>query len=207
MNASVLNSNVLVLNRHYMALRVVNIRRAISLLYQQLAEVVSVEDDRYSGYDFEGWKELSELRAQFEPDRHDWIRTVRFQITVPRIVRLLFYDRLPRSEVKLNRRNLFARDRNKCQYCGKVYSSSELSLDHIIPRSHGGGTNWENLVCACLRCNIRKGGRTPEQAHMHLVKKPIKPPRNPILALRLGSPKYACWQTFLDHAYWSVELK
>lgn len=206
-----LSCNVLVLNRLYMAIRVVSARRAFSLLLRNLAEVVSVEDtpngSGYMSYDMVSWIELSALKAQLERENHDFVRTVRFEIAVPRIIRLLGYDRLPRQDVKLNRRNIYARDHSTCQYCGKKFSTQELSLDHVIPRSLGGKTTWDNLVCACVYCNARKGGRTPHQAHMQLHKLPVKPKRNPVINLRLGSDKYASWKHFLDHAYWSVELK
>jgi hypothetical protein len=92
-----LDCNVLVLNKHYMAIRIVCARRAFSLLFRELAEVVSFEQGRYSNYDFENWCEVSQLRRDFEPDGHDWISTVNFYVAVPRIIRLLFYDRLPRG--------------------------------------------------------------------------------------------------------------
>jgi 5-methylcytosine-specific restriction endonuclease McrA len=209
MNAatSALSCNVLMLNRLYMAVRVINVRRAMSLLYQDLAEVVSVEDGKYLSYDFESWVEVSEAKRRFEPEQHDWIRTVRFHIAVPKIVRLLVYDKLPRTAVKLNRRNLFARDQSRCQYCGRRYPTSELSLDHVVPRSHGGTNSWDNIVCACVRCNVRKGGRTPEQAGMALVARPKRPHRSPVLSIKLSESKYASWKQFLDFAYWDVELK
>lgn len=202
-----LDCNVLVLNRHYMAIRIVGARRAFSLLCRELAEVVSLEEDRYSNYDFESWCELSQLRREFEPDGHDWVSTVNFHIAVPRIIRLLFYDRLPRTEVKFNRRNIFARDKNSCQYCGKRFPTSELSLDHVVPRSMGGIAVWTNIVCACAKCNVRKGGRTPKQAGMTLIQKPIRPKHNPLVHIHLGHERYHSWKQFLDHAYWSVELK
>jgi 5-methylcytosine-specific restriction endonuclease McrA len=202
-----LDCNVLVLNKHYMAIRIVGARRAFSLLFRELAEVVSVEQGTYSNYDFQSWCEVSELKRNFEPDGHDWVSTVNFHIAVPRIIRLLFYDRLPRSEVKLNRRNIFARDKNRCQYCGRKYPTSELSLDHVIPRSMGGKSVWQNMVCACTECNVRKGGRTPKQAGLTLVQKPIRPKRNPLVHVHLGHQRYRSWKQFLDHAYWSVELK
>lgn len=204
---SALDCNVLVLNKHYMAIRIVGARRAFSLLFRQLAEVVYVEEGKYSNYDFQSWCEASQFKRQFEPDGHDWVSTVNFYIAVPRIIRLLFYDRLPRNEVKLNRRNLFARDKNRCQYCGRRQPTSELSLDHIIPRSMGGKTVWENIVCACTECNVKKGGLTPKQAGLTLIRKPEKPKHNPLLHIHLGHQRYRSWKQFLDHAYWSVELK
>ncbi|MFG0252614.1 MAG: HNH endonuclease [Phycisphaerales bacterium JB038] len=202
-----LQAKVLVLNKLYMALRVISARRAFTMLCRGMAEVINVEDGKYIAYDFESWSEVSELRQQFEAENYDWVRTVRFDLAVPKIIRLLGYDRLPRQQVKLNRRNIYARDRNRCQYCGKHFPSSELSIDHVVPRSQGGPHVWENVVCACTRCNARKGGRTPEQAHMKLFRKPYRPKRNPAVQLRLGQDKYASWKTFLDNAYWSVELK
>jgi 5-methylcytosine-specific restriction endonuclease McrA len=202
-----LDCSVLVLNKHYMAIRVVGAKRAFSLLCRDLAEVVSYEQGTYANYDFKSWCEVSQCRREFEPNGHDWVATVNFDIAVPRIIRLLFYDRLPRGEVKFNRRNIFARDRNSCQYCGKRFPTSELSLDHVVPRSAGGGATWENIVCACMRCNVKKGGRTPKQAHMALIQKPVKPRRNPLIHVHLGYDRYRSWKQFLDHAYWSVELK
>lgn len=204
---SALDCSVLVLNKHYMAIRIVGARRAFSLLFRHLAEVVSLEEGRYSNYDFHGWCEVSQFRRQFEPDGHDWVSTVNFYIAVPRIIRLLFYDRLPQNDVKFNRRNIFARDKNRCQYCGRRFPTTELSLDHIIPRSLGGKSVWENIVCACTDCNIKKGGRTPKEARMTLVQKPAKPRHNPLVHIHLGQSRYRSWQQFLDHAYWSVELK
>jgi len=202
-----LDAKVLVLNKLYMAIRVISAKRAFTMLARGLAEVIQVDDGRYSNYDFSSWAELSELRAQFEAEKHDWVRTVRVAIAVPRVIRVLGYDRLPAQSVKLNRRNLFARDRNQCQYCGYHFPTSELSIDHVLPRSLSGGDSWENLVCSCIKCNARKGGRTPEQAHMKLIRRPVMPKRNPLIALRMGQDRYASWKAFLDHAYWSVELK
>lgn len=206
-SVTVLNSNVLVLNKHYMALRVVSVRRAFSLLFRELAQVISVEDGRYCTYDFQSWAEISQLKKEFEPDAHEWIHTVKFELAVPRIIRLLFYDKLPRQEVKFNRRNIFARDHNRCQYCGKKFPTSELSLDHVIPRSQGGKSTWDNIVCCCLQCNVKKGGKTPHQAGMKLIANPQKPKRSPILSLKLSTNRYASWKEFLDQAYWTVELK
>lgn len=203
----VLDGKVLVLNKLYMAIRVISARRAFTMLWSDLAEVIQVENGQYLSYSFSTWSELAAYQREYEAEKHDWVRSVRFEIAVPRVIRLLGYDRLPAQTVKLNRRNLFARDRNTCQYCGRHFATSDLSIDHVLPRSLGGGDSWENLVCACIRCNARKGGRTPEQASMKLIRRPIMPKRNPLIQLRLGQSKYSSWKAFLDHAYWSVELK
>lgn len=202
-----LASSVLVLNRLYMAIHVINVRRAFSLLAKDLAEVIHIEDGQYANYNFESWREISEMRASFKEPHDDWVRSVNFEIQAPRVIRLFSYDRLPRQTVRFNRRNLFARDGNRCQYCGKRFPTSELSIDHVVPRSRGGDTTWENVVCSCVRCNVRKGGRTPDEAQMRLVKAPVKPKRSPLVMLKLGNPKYESWKMFLDTAYWTVDLK
>jgi 5-methylcytosine-specific restriction endonuclease McrA len=206
--STALDSSVLVLNKLFMAIHIISVRRAFCLLAKELAEVVSLEDGQYATYDFETWREVSEYRAKnFRKEDDDWVRTTSSPIQVPRIIRLIGYDRLPRQTVKFNRRNIFARDNNQCQYCGKKFPTSELSLDHVIPRSQGGQTTWENIVCACVACNVRKGGRTPREASMALIRKPEKPKRSPLLNLKLTNSKYQSWRSFLDSAYWSVELK
>jgi len=204
---SALYSDVLVLNKHYAAIRVIPAREAFCLLFRKTAEVLAVEDGGYYTYDFDSWRELSELRAQYERAEHEWIRCVQFDLAVPRIVRLIAYDHLPRREVKFTRRNIYARDNSRCQYCGKRYATSELSLDHVVPKSRGGRASWTNIVCCCVKCNCKKGGRTPHEAHMKLVTRPVKPRRSPAVTIRLTSRKYASWKQFLSEAYWNVELR
>src|SRR4051812_40873397 len=203
-----LEASVLVLNKMFMAVHIISVRRAFCLLCKELAEVVSLEEGQFTTYDFATWRELSEYRAKhFRQADDDWVRTVTSEIQVPRVIRLLAYEKLPKQTVKFNRRNTFARDNNQCQSCGRKFPTAELSLDHVIPRSQGGQSTWENIVCACINCNVRKGGRTPKQAHISLIRKPEKPRRSPVLNLKLTQKKYQSWQSFLDNAYWSVELK
>ena len=202
---SPLNGSVLVLNRFYMAVHVVSVRRSLALLYRELAEVIHVENNQYCNYDFDAWLELGEFisadsdnEQNEQSEEMDWVRSVNFSIQVPRVVRLNFYDKVPQLTLRFNRRNLFARDQNQCQYCGKAFPLSKLSFDHVVPRSHGGQTSWENVVCCCLKCNTRKGDRTPEQSHMPLIKKPVRPRQHPLLSVKMDNPKYAIWRTFLS---------
>ncbi|MFW6161938.1 MAG: HNH endonuclease [Planctomycetota bacterium] len=207
--ASALDASVLVLNKLYMPVQIVRARRAFKLLCREAAEVIAIEEDRFEAHDFDSWCELSALRAEFADrnDPHDYVRTVNLDIRVPRIIRLLVYDRLPRRAVKFNRRNLYARDENRCQYCGKRFHTSELTLDHIVPRSRGGKSTWTNLVCCCVACNTRKGGRLPVEASMALIRRPFKPRRSPVIRLTIRDERYKSWRHFVDEAYWSVELK
>lgn len=193
-----LSASVLVLNRHYLAVHIVGVRRAFCLLLSELAEVIHGEEGTFANHNFESWREISELRALEKSPGDDWIRAVNFEIQVPRVLRLLSYDRMPRHAVRLSRHAIFARDSNICQYCGHRFGASQLSLDHVIPRSRGGMSTWENMVCACLKCNIRKGGRTPREAHMRLVRQPVRPKYNPLIALKLQNPKYASWRTWVN---------
>lgn len=195
--SSVLDTNVLILNRFYMAIRVVNVRRAMTLLYRDCAEVIVMEQDQFASYDFETWCELSQMTSLEKQPDEDYLRAVNFELRVPRIVRLTRFDRLPAQSVRFNRKNLFARDGHRCQYCGQAQPTNKLSLDHVIPRSHGGLTTWENIVCCCLKCNGRKGGRTPQQAKMKLLSRPDRPRFNPLMTESISDPRYACWKTFI----------
>ncbi|MCH2145184.1 MAG: HNH endonuclease [Phycisphaerales bacterium] len=201
-----LQAQVLVLNRVYTAIKIVDARRAFTLLAKQIAEVVALEEGTYRNYDLHSWTDIAELQKELEADAHEWVSTARISIAVPKIIRLLDYDRRPHHDVKLNRRNIYARDESRCQYCGRKHTSKELSLDHVLPRVQGGEDSWTNLVCACVKCNARKGGRTPRQANMRLIREPRKPRRNPAITIRVGAPRYKSWKAFLDEAYWTVEL-
>ena len=191
--------SVLALNRNFAAVHVVSVQRAFCLLWKGSAEVIDLDGGHYMSYDFDGWCENSELKQSLDAcdDTEDWIRAVNYEIQVPRIIRLLSYDRIPRNTVKFNRRNVFLRDEHCCQYCRKRFPRQQLSLDHVHPRSRGGDDSWENVVCACLKCNVRKGGRTPQEAGMALMKPPVKPKRSPLISRQLTHQKYACWGKFL----------
>jgi 5-methylcytosine-specific restriction endonuclease McrA len=205
--AGSLAQSVLVLNRSFVAVHITNVRRAIALLFRRLAEVVDDERGHYAAHTLESWRELSALRSAFRGPHQDWVRAVGYDLEAPRVIRLVACDRGPRQRLRFNRRNVFARDGNQCQYCGAHFPSSELSLDHVVPRSRGGTTAWENIVCACVACNVRKGGRTPPEAGMHLIRHPVKPKRSPLLSIKLGNPKYESWKNFVDNAYWLVDLR
>ncbi|MFI4882152.1 MAG: HNH endonuclease [Phycisphaerales bacterium JB064] len=212
-HACSLDVPVLLLNRNYMALRVITARRAFTLLCKELAEVVHVEGESteasFSNYDFAEWLEVSALQHEIEPTAHDWVRTVQLSIAVPRVIRLLDYDRLPRLQIRLSRRTIFERDSHQCQYCKRYFRSNDLSVDHVLPRARGGGDSWENLVTACIRCNATKGDRTPSEAGMPLARAPKRPAPDSVLS-HLGSgsaitrkpggrrePRYAAWRMFL----------
>lgn len=198
MSGELLGTNVLVLNRFFMAVRVVDVRRAFTLLYRECAEVIDMESGAvFQSYDFESWCELSELTAMDKQPGEEYLQTTRFELRIPRILRLTRFEKMLMQTVRFNRKNLFARDDQTCQYCGRHAPLSQLSMDHVIPRSHGGSTSWENIVCCCLKCNGRKGGRTPKQARMKLLRTPARPRVNPLMVQNVDDPRYASWKTFL----------
>jgi len=188
---------VLVLNRLYQAVQVTGVRRGFRLFYAGRARAVGPD---FATYDFENW---CDLPAGVDDEV---IRTPRRTIRVPRVIQLVHYDRLPRREVRFTRRNIFFRDRNRCQFCGKVFAQRDLNLDHVVPLSRGGSSTWENVVCACVACNSRKGDRMPHEAGMSLVRAPRRPVAHPVLRAGWIGPPYEEWRTFLDEAYWNVEL-
>ena len=195
-----LNTSVLVLNRSYLPIHVTSVRRAFALIYQGIARAV---DEQYQTFDFEGWSQLAVARDA------EAIGTSSGPIRVPRVIVLIAFDRVPKRHVRFSRINIYARDNFTCQYCGVRYPRSELNLDHVIPRSLGGRSTWDNVVCSCLECNRRKGGHTPAQAGLTLRRPPDRPRWTPLMNLMLSSVRYNEWRPFLnlvDASYWNTEL-
>ncbi|MDC0707245.1 HNH endonuclease [Stigmatella sp. ncwal1] len=193
-----IESAVLVLNRNYQPVHVTSVKRAFSLLYQGVAKAI---DDQYKLYEFDDWAALSTTG--------DCIVTVNRAIRVPRVLVLSAYEYLPKGRVRFSRLNIYARDHDTCQYCGRTLPRSELNLDHVDPRCEGGKTTWENVVCSCVPCNLRKGGRTPERAGMKLLRRPFRPRWTPLFRGAIRRVTYREWLPFLrveDASYWNVEL-
>lgn len=194
-----LNSAVLVLNRNFQPIHVTNVKRAFTLLYQGVARAI---DSQYRMYDFTDWAALAATN-------HESIHTVSSMIRVPRVVVLSAYEHLPKGRVRFSRLNIYARDADTCQYCGEKLPRSELNLDHVVPRAQGGKTSWENVVCSCIGCNLKKGGRTPEQAGMVLARRPFRPRWTPFFRGAQRKVTHREWLPFLslaDSSYWNVEL-
>jgi 5-methylcytosine-specific restriction endonuclease McrA len=192
---------VLVLNRAYFPVHVTSVRRAFCLLYAGLARAIN---SRYETFDFTSWSQLSVHSGD------EAVGVVGRMIRVPRVIVLVAYDRVPRRNVRFSRHNIFVRDRNTCQYCGRALPRSELNLDHVVPRSRGGATTWENIVCSCLPCNKRKGGGLPDEVGMRLITLPSRPRWSPEYAFSLRRPVHEEWLPFLnlvDYTYWNLELQ
>ena len=193
---AVLQRPTLVLNRNWQPIRVATVARALILVWNNHARIVDPAD--FQTYD---WSDWSALRPQ---EGELFIQAVSYRLRVPEVVTLTRYDRLPLGKVAFNRRNLFKRDRETCQYCGARPGLDSLTIDHIVPRSRGGTSSWENCVLACLECNKRKADRTPAEAHMPLRKAPVRPVWRPLYARQ--DVKIESWSKFLSEAYWTIEL-
>jgi 5-methylcytosine-specific restriction endonuclease McrA len=171
----------------------------MSLMYQGAAKAI---DEQYRLYEFADWAALSTAV-------HESIATVNHRIRIPRVVVLSAYELLPKGRVRFSRFNIYARDNDTCQYCARQLPRSELNLDHVVPRSQGGKTSWENVVCSCVPCNLKKGGRTPLQAGMALLREPTRPRWTPLFRTAVKRRTYREWLPFLtiaDASYWNVEL-
>ena len=164
MSACVLQRPTLVLNRHWQPVHVAPVQRALVMLWNEAAWVIDPDD--FQLYTWSDWAKLAPREG--EP----FIKTVRFHLRVPEVLALVRHDRARHQTVTFSRRNLFKRDHSTCQYCGCQPGTEELTIDHVIPRSQGGQTTWENCALACVACNARKANRTPEQAGMKLRRVP-----------------------------------
>lgn len=183
-----LTSPVLVLNRSYLPVTVTSVRRALVLLYQGYAGVIGEE---YRDYDFGDWIHLK------VEHHHETVGLIDRRVRVPRILRLKQYDKVPARKIRFSRQNVFLRDNNTCQYCGVSHAKGKLNIDHVVPRSRGGKTTWENVVCCCLDCNHRKGGFLPQEVGMSLRRHPGKPDWVPLLDRFGRSVHFQEWKPFL----------
>ena len=201
---SILTSRkVLVLNRGWNPLAVVNLGRAICLVISTIkgtdepkARIIDPTQD-FKSFTWDDW---SRLKAN---EGETLIHSASSSFRIPEIILLSHYNKLPRQKVHFSRRTIYKRDNNQCQYCGKRPGTAELTIDHIIPRAQGGKTTWENCCLACTDCNRYKSARTPEQAHMKLLKKPFKPK----FTFFKGDYKCKSWEQILGVSYWEVELE
>ena len=168
-------NRVLKLNQSYEPIEIINWKRAIKLVIKEKAEIIKEYDGKY----------LNSSGSSY---------------CMPAVIRLNNSFRRPRKRIKFNRKNIISRDRYRCQYCGKKYQSSELTLDHVIPRAQGGTTCWENIVACCTECNDKKRDRTPGEANMKLKKYPSRPDWTPMAIISLSRSQIP--EPWMDFCYW-----
>ena len=198
MTTCVLSQPTLVLNKSWVAIDTTPVREALRLIFKGAA--FAVQPDTYEVHGFGSWMDLGV--APGEPH----VKTVRLQIRVPEVITLAGYDRVPAQSVTFSRRNLFKRDRNTCQYCGVQPGTAELTIDHVLPRSRGGVSSWENCVLACVRCNRRKADRTPREVGLQLAIEPGVPRWRPTMGVPVGRVRQS-WEKFVSDLYWDVRLE
>ncbi|HKB64813.1 MAG TPA: HNH endonuclease [Pyrinomonadaceae bacterium] len=141
-----MTGRVLVLNASFEPINVCNERRAVVMIFKGVARV-----EEHNGH---------------------MLHSAKLTIHAPSVIRLTEYIHIPFERRSLSRKNILLRDHSSCQYCGRQYAPSELTLDHVLPRSRGGESSWDNLVACCKKCNHKKGSRTPEESGMHLLRRP-----------------------------------
>jgi len=172
MGSNMINQRVLVLNQNYEPLSVCTVKRAVVLTFLGKADIVESCDGKK-------------------------IRSPSTVFPLPSVVRLGFYVRVPGKRIMLSRKNILKRDGHRCQYCGTI--NGPLTVDHVLPKIYGGNDSWENLVCACTKCNSIKGDKTPEQAGLKLLRKPRKPNHITFIQQFIGISDQRWWRyLFLD---------
>ncbi len=169
MQESVINRSVPRLNQNYEPLPVCSARRAFLLMFHGKAEMI-------------------------EPANGLRLRTPTTSYSLPSIVRLWQYKRVPYKKIMLSRKNIIMRDKHTCQYCGSMRGS--MTVDHVIPKTRKGRDTWENMICACVRCNNRKGDRTPHEAGMRLLKHPRRPTSITFIQRQVANPDHR-WRQYL----------
>ena len=174
-----MTTQTLVLSQGYEPIKIVSWQRAITLLSLGKVEVIEEYDQN--------------------------IRSTSIVIKMPAVIRLLRAFRRRKAPLKFSRINIYGRDKFRCQYCGDKITMKSGTFDHVIPRSQGGRTIWENIVTSCTPCNSRKGGRTPAQAGMKLKTTPIRPTWVPVMAFQVSmSSAPDAWR---DYIYWTTAIE
>ena len=167
-------------------------------LYRDVAH--AIHERHYTIHDFTSWVQLSEISGG------PFVRTPSLKVCIPEVVKMVRYNGVPESTVAFTRKALFYRDKYRCQYCGAFPGVKELTIDHVLPVSRGGRSNWENCVLACVKCNARKGNRTPAESRMKLLRRPAPPKWTPLHNVS-KKKVLKSWQNFVSDAYWNTLLE
>jgi 5-methylcytosine-specific restriction endonuclease McrA len=161
-----LDGRTLVLNRSWVPVSTTSVRRAVLLMARGVAGAVHPET--YEVADWDAWLERG-------PSQTGHVRSISITFAVPEVIVLSRYNGFPDHPVAFTRRNVYRRDGHRCMYCGERPRPDHLTIDHVVPRSRGGATSWENCVAACIRCNARKANRSARDAGLNLLQQPHAP--------------------------------
>lgn len=217
-----ISGRVLVLNKNWIPIDVRDVFEAVHMVAKDEPRARIVDPETYATYDFESWVETWEdaVRTAKISEDKTFVGSC-FAFRIPEVIVLNHYGGFGEGEQqsmnkvpKFTRRNIYIRDKNVCQYCGKKFSIDDLNLDHVIPRSRGGQMTWRNIVLSCISCNDKKRDRTPAEAGMGLIRRPgvpdpstLKRPWGYRLRKKLGRAVPRTWEQFLGKMYWDVGLK
>jgi hypothetical protein len=184
--------SVLILNKHWIPINTTTPKHCFSLVYSDNAKAVLVQEDTILPLDWYQW-------INIEPRKDDkTVKIVNGCVKIPNVIVLNHYDKIPRQVVKFTQRNIWERDNATCQYTGKKLTRLTGNIDHVIPKSQGGKTCWENCVLAHKKINAIKADITPEQAGLKLLKKPLSPKIMPVSFYIRNSEYIKDWDIFLN---------
>jgi len=198
---SVLNYPTLVLNRTWTPIQTMTSRCAIGLVVNGAAHII--DPVTFETHDLSSWNAVSRAKRRIA---RGWIRSMFLTLAAPEVIVLTGCRGMGQSSVVFSRANIFRRDRYACQYCGGQPGTRDLSIDHVVPRSRGGKSTWENSVVACYACNRRKSDLTPAEAGMKLRAVPKKPSWSAIFNVPVAK-RCESWSQFVSDAYWEIELE
>ena len=206
-----LNRPTLVLNKNWVPIKVESLKESIKKIFKGTARFM--DDETFGIHTWESWVDNFSIDLDDDPIDfgYEFLRGSSLMVRIPDVIVLSQYDKIPRTKIRLSRKNLLIRDRFKCKYCGLKLTSKTVTTDHVFPKSRGGKTEWTNVVCSCLRCNTRKGSKTIKEANLKLLSKPKAPNWSPLFSYITDNiPK--SWEKFINTSewneigYWDVEL-
>lgn len=186
-----LDKSVLILNKNWIPINTTSVKHSFALMYVDNAKGLIIDNGNFISLDWNSWASL-ELRESDEI-----IKTVNGRIKIPNIIVLNNNDKIPRQTIKFTQKSLWERDNFTCQYTGKKLTKLTGNIDHVIPKSHGGKTCWENCVLAHKDINSKKANKTPEQAGLKLLKIPSKPRIMPVSFYIKRNKEIKDWNLFL----------
>lgn len=193
---AVRNKKVLVLNKNWVAIRVVTCQQAIALVFSTYkcgtAKAKIVETEGTEKFQTFTW---SEWEAKTPTENDDVIRTTKKAVRIPEIILLSRYNKVPNQKPTFSRSAIYARDNGRCQYCN-AKTGPKFTLEHVVPKSKNGRKNWENIVVSCEKCNFKKADMSLEQANMKLLSKPVAPSFN-ALFMHLKDHPLDSWKDFI----------
>lgn len=203
-----LQRKVLVLNKDWTAINTCTVKKALTMLFKGSAIIIDQQQKTennltYTDFQSYSWEDWAILRPA---EGENCIISANSKFRVPEVIRLTRYGKYPSRKVKFSRKTIFKRDNYTCCYCGKKPKHSDLSIDHIISRHHGGKTTWDNVCLACTACNCKKANKTMIEAGMKFFDSKYKPTK-PNIFLFDEKIKYKSWKNLLNNCYWNIELE